>query len=145
MLWPVIVTARGCRLPPDESSQADQDSTRQQFIRVKLRKPMGMVLSEKSNNVVFVEEISAGGNADKSGKVQVGDVISKCSAYVLKSGKDGDYEREGYGKRPYTNWEPIMFDCTGQDFKTVMSAISSNNDRWGIFDVTLELRRSRSN
>ena len=50
---------------------------RQQYVRVKLRKPMGMVLSEKNDNVVFVEEITAGGNADKSGKVEVGDIISK--------------------------------------------------------------------
>ena len=38
----------------------------------------------------------------------------RCSAYVLKSGKEGDFEREGYGQRPYTNWEQIMFDCEGQ-------------------------------
>lgn len=63
-------------LSADETLQADSD-LRQQYIRVKLRKPMGMVLSEKNDNVVFVEEITTGGNADKSGKVEVGDIISK--------------------------------------------------------------------
>ena len=28
-----------------------------------------------------------------------------------------------------------------QDFDTVMKAIASNTERWGIFDVTLELKR----
>ena len=28
-----------------------------------------------------------------------------------------------------------------QDFDTVMKALSSNTERWGIFDVTLELKR----
>lgn len=96
---------------------------------------------------------------------------------MLKAGKDGQYEKEGYGQvsfwvhlirtsvclnsvpfamtnmvkscappvqRPYDNWDKIMFDCTGQDFKTVMSAIDSNNPRWGINDVTLVLKREQS-
>lgn len=29
----------------------------------------------------------------------------------------------------------------GQDFKTVMAALKSNNERWGIRDVTLVLQR----
>ena len=28
-----------------------------------------------------------------------------------------------------------------QDFDTVMKAIASNTERWGIFDVDLELKR----
>jgi hypothetical protein len=34
-----------------------------------------------------------------------------------------------------------MFDCKDQDFPTVLAAIGSNNERWGINKVTLELRR----
>ena len=34
-----------------------------------------------------------------------------------------------------------MFDCEGQDFGTVMSALDSNNPRWGINKVTLVLAR----
>ncbi len=63
---------------------------------------------------VFVEEILPGGNADKAGRIKVGDVVRKCSATVLKSGKEGSYESEGYGQRPYDNWDVIMFDCEGQ-------------------------------
>jgi len=30
------------------------------------------------------------------------------------SSQEGQYEREGYGQRPYDNWETIMFDCENQ-------------------------------
>ena len=103
---------------------------------------------------MFVEEVVPGGNAEKAGRVKVGDVVRKCSATVLKAGKEGSYESEGYGQRPYDNWDVIMFDCDGQvglvvacraatptrdtqDFDTVMAAIGSNNERWGIFDVRI--------
>ena len=33
-----------------------------------------------------------------------------------------------------------MMSCL-QDFDTVMKAIASNTERWGIFDVDLELKR----
>lgn len=70
----------------------------------------------------------------------------KTSATVLKSSdKSGQYEREGYGQRVYDNWETIDFDCTGQSFDTVMAAIASNNERWGIKNVTLTLQREEDN
>eukprot|EP00197_Chlamydomonas_leiostraca_P008785 CAMPEP_0202865750 /NCGR_PEP_ID=MMETSP1391-20130828/6334_1 /ASSEMBLY_ACC=CAM_ASM_000867 /TAXON_ID=1034604 /ORGANISM="Chlamydomonas leiostraca, Strain SAG 11-49" /LENGTH=166 /DNA_ID=CAMNT_0049545627 /DNA_START=147 /DNA_END=647 /DNA_ORIENTATION=+ len=107
-----------------------------------LKKPVGLVFAQKpSGGPVYVEEVTPGGIADKTGKVQVGDVLSKCSAVVLKSGKEGEYEREGYGQTLYTNWDKVMFDCEGQEFNTVMSALKSNNARWGIMDVTLVFRR----
>ena len=59
-----------------------------------------------------------------------GDVLTSCSAVVLKSGQEGG-EAEGYGERLYDNWERVTFDCKGQAFKTVMSALKSNNPRWG--------------
>ena len=68
-------------------------------------------------------------------------MVVKTSATVLKSGKEGSYEREGYGQRPYDNWEMVEFDCTGQTFDVVLAAIGSNNERWGINKVTLTLRR----
>ncbi len=41
--------------------------------------------------------------------------VSPCPhAVVLKAGKEGQYEAEGYGQRPYDNWEVIEFDCEGQ-------------------------------
>lgn len=45
---------------------------------VTLRRPLGMVLAEnESDKSVFVEEIVEGGNAEKSGKVNIGDVLVK--------------------------------------------------------------------
>ena len=43
--------------------------------------------------------------------------------------------------RPYTNWERQFIDVSVVDFDTVMGAIGSNNERWGIKDVELELER----
>jgi len=34
-----------------------------------------------------------------------------------------------------------MIDVRACDFDTIMNAISSNNERWGIMDVVLELER----
>jgi hypothetical protein len=46
--------------------------------------------------------------------------------------------------RPYDNWQEIWVDTRGLKFDTVMSALSSNNPRWGIFTIELELERQRS-
>ena len=43
--------------------------------------------------------------------MRVGDVLARCSATVLKAGKEQQYERDGYGKRPYDNFERVVFDC----------------------------------
>lgn len=28
--------------------------------------------------------------------------------------QEGQYEAEGYGQRPYDNWERVMLDCEGR-------------------------------
>ncbi|PRW61377.1 PDZ domain [Chlorella sorokiniana] len=112
-----------------------------------LRKPLGLVLAERKTAEgpeVFVEEVVAGGNAAKDGRVQAGDVLTGCSAVLLKAGKEGENEREGYGQRPYDNWEQVMFDARNKQFDTVMAALGSNSERWGIFTVQLEFERRDS-
>lgn len=47
---------------------------------VELRKPMGLELDEDKDGNVFVKSIDAGGRAEKSGKVFVGDYIKMVSA-----------------------------------------------------------------
>ena len=48
------------------------------MVEVTLKRPLGMILAEnEKENTVFVEEIAVGGNAEKSGQVSVGDVLSK--------------------------------------------------------------------
>jgi hypothetical protein len=90
---------------------------------------------------VVVEEVTDGGNASAAG-VQPGDVLSEVSAVVLKNdAKSGEFEAEGYGKRPYTNWAKTQFNCEGENFNVVMNAIKSNNERWGFNSVDLVIRR----
>ncbi|CAK0751030.1 hypothetical protein CVIRNUC_002036 [Coccomyxa viridis] len=133
---------RASETSTETASVSQEDRTSYRIVQVTLKKPMGLILADsKTSQNVFVEEVIPDGNAEKSGKVQVGDILSRCSATVLKDGREGKYEKEGYGQRLYTNWEKIMFDCEGEDFDTVMKALSSNTERWGIFDVTLELKR----
>ena len=122
---------------------ASDDGT---LIKTTIKKPLGLVLEEGKDGGVLVAEVAVGGNAEKSGAdVQVGDIVVGTSAVVLKKdAASGEYEREGYGQTPYTNWETIEFDCNGQTFDTVMAAIGSNNERWGIRTVTLTLLRKKS-
>mmetsp|Transcript_8857 Transcript_8857/g.18927 ORF Transcript_8857/g.18927 Transcript_8857/m.18927 type:complete len:164 (+) Transcript_8857:48-539(+) len=111
-------------------------------VTVTLRQPAGLVFAQKPDGgPVYVDEVAEGGNAAKSGKITKGDILSKCSAVILKAGKEGQYQNEGYGQRPYDNWERVEFDCEGQAFSTVMSALKSNNSRWGFNDVILTFRK----
>ena len=89
---------------------------------------------------VVVDELTAGGNAEQAG-VQVGDILSEVSAVVLKAGKEGQYEREGYGQRPFDNFQKVMTKCEGAGFDTVLGAIRSNNEQWGYRSVDLVIRR----
>ena len=41
-------------------------------------------------------------------------IHTHARAVVLKAGKEGRYENEGYGERPYDNWETIEYDCEGK-------------------------------
>ncbi|KAI3432249.1 hypothetical protein D9Q98_003810 [Chlorella vulgaris] len=117
-------------------------------VSLTLRKPLGLVLGERKLSSgaveVVVEELVPGGNAEKDGRVQAGDVLVKCSATLLKAGKEGEFEREGYGQRPYDNWEQVLFDARGKQFDTVMAALGSNSERWGIFTIQLEFERGEA-
>ncbi len=62
-----------------------QDRTSYRFIQVTLKKPVGLVLADnKTRTNVIVEEIVPGGNADKSGKVQAGDIISRFTSFLFR-------------------------------------------------------------
>ena len=34
----------------------------------------------------------------------MGDFLSRCSAVILKDGSEGEFQSEGYGSRPFTNF-----------------------------------------
>ena len=106
---------------------------------VTIAKPMGMVLEEtkeanKSLGSVVVAEVLPDSNAEKAG-VKAGDVLVSCSAVTLKAGKEGEFEKTGYGGRPFTNWEKVVFNTKDQTFDTTMAALASNNERWGFTTV----------
>ena len=109
-----------------------------------IRQPLGIVLAEDAKNGrIVVEEVVSGGNAARDGRVAVGDVLTGCQAVTLKEAKmSGSFEKEGYGARPYDNWERIWVDAVGLQYETVMSALSSNNPRWGISSIELELEQA---
>ncbi|MEW5302274.1 MAG: hypothetical protein WDW36_005075 [Sanguina aurantia] len=111
-------------------------------VKVVLRQPVGIVFAQKkATGPVIIDELVAGGAAALSGKLAVGDILINCSAVVLKTGMEGKYEATGYGDTPFNNWDTINFPCEGQDFKSVMGALKSNNPRWGIFNVTMEFKK----
>lgn len=57
------------------------------MIQITLKKPMGLVLADnKTRTSVIVEDVVPGGNADKSGKVQVGDIISRFASSACQKG-----------------------------------------------------------
>jgi S1-C subfamily serine protease len=101
-----------------------------EYVQLTIKKPLGLVLSEKRpSGEVYVEEIVADGNAAATGLVRVGDILTRTSATVLKSSDKDTYGKQGHGDRLYDSWETVEFECAGQDFATVMSAIGSNNER----------------
>lgn len=55
---------------PEQQQQPEQPAAVEQR-QVTLRKPVGVVFAQNKGGPVFVEEVAAGGNADKSGAVQV--------------------------------------------------------------------------
>ncbi len=59
----------------------------EQRFTVNLRKPMGMVLAERSDGKVFVESITEGGNAAEQGSVQVKEEIAVTYRTMLCGNK----------------------------------------------------------
>jgi hypothetical protein len=50
-------------------------------------------------------------------RIAAGLLLVRCSTSShtpIFALQEGQYEREGYGQRPYDNWETIMFDCEKQ-------------------------------
>eukprot|EP00960_Hanusia_phi_P035427 751704-Hanusia_phi.AAC.5 len=139
-------TRRVCSMavgvPGNGNSQASEFVIPAGCEKLRVGKPLGVVLEEvREGKGAVVVSVKEGSNADKSG-VRVGDEVVACSATTLKAGKDGAYERTGYGGRPFDNWDIIMFPCEDQPFEAIMAAIASNNERWGITSVTLVVRRN---
>lgn len=141
---PAVVSRRWISRTRAQSADFSEDED-PDVVRVTIKQPLGITLAENvPDNLVFVESIQPGSNADESGLISVGDILVGCSGVVLKEAKlSGSFEKEGYGQRPYDNWETVYFDCRGKQYETVMAALTSNNPRWGITTITLGLKKQK--
>jgi PDZ domain len=93
---------------------------------VKLNKPLGIVFEEiEKRSGVYVKSLVDGGNAQRSGKIQVSDVLVGITAVKVVGAK---YERRLIPARKF-------------DFDTMVGAIASNEPRFACEDVILVLER----
>jgi hypothetical protein len=102
---------------------------------VRLSKPLGIKFEEAEKGKpsgVRVAELIPGGNADLNGRVCVGDELVATSAVIFKD--------RLFGSGGFTNWERQMVACIKMDFDSIMTAIGSNDGRYGCVDVVLKLR-----
>eukprot|EP00884_Botryococcus_braunii_P002921 jgi/Botrbrau1/1262/Bobra.0163s0055.1 len=87
---------------------------------VTLSKPLGLILEETRNGGIVVAEISEGGNAAREGQIQVGDELIATSGITYTT-------EQTYGETNVKGGEQVIrLLCRGEDFKTVMAAISSH-------------------
>ena len=93
---------------------------------VDLEKPLGIIFEEIDvGKGLFVQDLVAGGNAERSGMVKVGDNLVAITAVKIVGAK---FERR-------------LIPCRGFDFDTMVGAIESNNPKWGCDSVVLMLER----
>lgn len=94
---------------------------------IQLKKPLGIVFEEfeEGSGGVFVQDLVSGGNAQRTGQVQVGDVLIGITAVKVVGAK---YERRMIPARKF-------------DFDTMVGAIGSNEERFSCTDVILMLER----
>ncbi|MCO5548184.1 hypothetical protein L7F22_001642 [Adiantum nelumboides] len=89
-------------------------------VKVELKKPLGIILEENKVGNIFVAEVVEGGNADKSGLVDVGDQLIATSAIVYGS---EDYYQ---GVRVRKGMQIVRLSVFGEKFDTVMAAIGTH-------------------
>ncbi|GKZ00806.1 hypothetical protein MPSEU_001032300 [Mayamaea pseudoterrestris] len=93
---------------------------------VALSKPLGIVFEEISaGRGLFVKELVEGGNAARTAKVQVGDVLVGITAVKIVGAK---YERRMIPSRTF-------------DFDTMVGAVGSNDPKFQCNNVILMLER----
>ena len=105
-----------CRAEAEEQDKPPPGCSR---FTVELKKPLGIVLVEKKDGNIVVEEVVEEGAAAKSGLVSPGDQLIATSAVVYNSEKDYG------GVSVKSGEEEIRLAVRGESFDTVMAAISS--------------------
>lgn len=106
--------------------------------RVRLSKPLGILFEEVEVGAakgVAVAGLVEGGAAELDGRVLVGDKLLRTSAVMF----GGDSALLQVGGKQFTKVSRELIPATSLDFDTIMSAIGSNDGRYGYMDVVLEL------
>ena len=93
---------------------------------VQMMKPLGIVFEEiEAGKGLYVQELVEGGNAEKVGVVQPGDILVGITAVKIVGAK---YERR-------------MIPARNFDFDTMVGAVGSNDPKWECNDVVLMFER----
>jgi hypothetical protein len=114
------------------SSINDISSTDSEEYTVKLGLPPLGIVFEEVEPVgyagVKVTSLLTGGKGDQCKKIQVGDKLKYTTAIKFIPGS--------------SNYKVVAVDCRGLDFDTIVSAIGSNQERFGVDGVELTFSRS---
>jgi len=106
---------RGAHCKRNSDANTNARNTRacstHKIIVVKLSPPLGLILASEHDKGAYVEEIVAGGAADKSGEVEVGDVFSVIEA------------------------QGEIINCEEMDFDKLMSLLANKKE------IRIELKR----
>jgi hypothetical protein len=93
---------------------------------VGLAKPLGIIFEEIDvGKGVHVQDLVEGGNAERQGVIQKGDVLVGITATKIVGAK----------------WERRLIPARKFDFDTVVGAIMSNEPKWGCDNVILMFER----
>lgn len=109
------------------------------LITVAVEKPLGLQLEERDGHIV-VDDIIYGGNAEKSGGVQRGDILRGVSARVIEGASPRSLG--GFNRTKASLFgDFVLMDAEGESFETVMAAIKSN--KCAQCAITLVLQRAQ--
>ena len=109
---------------------------------VRLQKPLGIIFEEVTPGKaegVTVAGLVEGGRAELDGRILVGDKLIRVSA--VQFGGQQSLIKLGDGAQ-FTSVERNLIPVTALPFDVIMSAIASNEGRYGYTDVALELQRT---
>ncbi|KAJ1625832.1 hypothetical protein T492DRAFT_1036995 [Pavlovales sp. CCMP2436] len=111
--------------PPPFGPKSGDPTLPKNVFEIYLPRPLGIQFEEQDKRGLKVISLISGGNADRCGKLQVGDQLVGVTAVRMVGSK---FERQ-------------MFDCSKWTFDTVVDAIGSNEERFNCEDVVLQLLR----
>lgn len=116
------VSVRSSSKPEDGSVQSHEEDIippNCSRYKVKLQKPLGLVLEETADGI-RVAEVQAGGNAERLGMISPRDQLIATSGFIRTT-------QQVYGETTVQGGERmIRLNVRGQSWETVMAAISSH-------------------